>query len=112
MKPLELAKKYMDIVFGTNDFDQLRYILADNLQFRGPLYSFDTANDYINSMLESPPQDFKYELIKTYESRTSACLVYKFSKPGVSTIMTQVFETDNKKIKTIILVFDTAAFNQ
>jgi len=110
MRPLELAQKYMDIVFSTGNFDQLRRILTNNLQFRGPLYNFDTAEDYISSMQADPPKDFKFQVLKSYEDSSSACLVYKFSKPGVSTIMTQTFDTDNNKIKSILLVFDTGAF--
>ena len=110
MSPLELAQKYMDIVFTSGDFNQLRHILSDDLQFRGPLFNFDTADEYINSMQSAPPKDFEYEVIRAYENNSSACLVYKFSKPGISTTMTQVFETDNDKIKSILLVFDTSAF--
>ena len=110
MRPLKLAQKYMDIVFTTGNLDQLRHILADDLQFRGPLYSFDNANDYITSMKKDPPKDFEYEIIKTFKDSSSVCLVYKFSKTGVSTIMTQTFEVAGGKIKSILLVFDTSAF--
>lgn len=112
MEPLKLAQKYMDIVFRTGNFDQLRQILADDLKFRGPLYNFDTAGNYINSMKTDPPKDFEYKMIKTYEDNSSACLVYEFAKPGVSTIMTQTFEVEHDKIKSILLVFDTANFRQ
>ena len=100
----------MDIVFLTGDFSQLKHILADNLKFRGPLYNFDTAEDYIKSMQDAPPKDFKYQVIKSYEDSSSACLVYRFSKPGISTIMTQTFDTDNDKIRSILLIFDKSAF--
>ena len=53
---------------------------------------------------------FSYELIKSIEEATSVCLIYRFTKPGVSTLMTQWFEMENDKIKKITLVFDTAAF--
>ena len=110
MTPLELAQKYMDYIFKSGDFEGLERLLADDLQFRGPLYNFDTANDYVNSLRADPPLGFDYEIIRTYVDNSSACLVYKFSKPGVTTTMVQTFETDNKKIKSILLVFDTSAF--
>ena len=112
MEPLKLAQMYLDIVFKTGDFDQLQQILADDLKFSGPLYSFHTAGNYINSMKTDPPKDFEYKMIKTYQDNSSACLVYEFAKPGVSTIMTQTFEIEHNKIKSILLVFDTAAFRQ
>ena len=110
MKALDLAQKFMDIVFTTGEFDKLRNILADDLQFRGPLYNFDTAEDYINAMKAAPPEDFEYEMVKSFGKRSSACLIYKFTKPGVETVMTQVFEVENQKIQKIILIFDTAVF--
>lgn len=110
MKALELAQKYLDYIFLHEDYSSLRKIFADDLVFRGPLYSFDTAEDYINSMLNNPPKHFEYELLKSYEDETSACIIYKFSKPGISTMMTQTFEVENGKIKSILLVFDTKAF--
>ena len=110
MTPLELAQKYMDCVFKSGDFESLRQILADDLKFRGPLYHFDTANDYVSSLQNDPPVDFDYEILKTFADISSACLVYKFSKPGVATTMMQTFDTDNHKIKSILLVFDSRAF--
>lgn len=110
MKALELAQKYLDCIFFNKDYSSLRKIFADDLIFRGPLYSFDTAEDYINSMLKNPPKDFSFELLKSYEDETSACIVYRFSKPGVSTMMTQTFEVENGRIKSILLVFDTGDF--
>ena len=111
MKALELALKYMECVFQTNEFENLRDILAEDLKFKGPFFSFNSANDYINSLQKDPPLGFNYKIIKTYEDNSSACLIYKFSKPGVTTTMMQVFKTDEERIKDILLVFDTAVFN-
>ncbi len=112
MTPLDLALKYMDLVFKTGKLDLLRNILAEDLQFTGPFFSFKKAIDYINSLKEDPPKDFKYEMIKTFSDDTFACLVYWFSKPGIRTIMTQVFEIKNEKITKILLVFDKEVFKQ
>ncbi|MEO9851580.1 MAG: nuclear transport factor 2 family protein [Reichenbachiella sp.] len=111
MTPLELAQKYMDIVFNTGDLGQLRTILARDLQFSGPFYSFDSADSYIASMLANPPEGFDFEVIQFYEDETSACLIYNFTKSGISTPMTQLFETDKDRITSILLVFDTRAFD-
>ena len=110
MNPLKLAKKYMDCVFKTGDLETLRNILADDLKFNGSLFNFDSADDYVNSLQNDPPKDFEYEIIKSYEDNTSACMVYLFSKPGISTFMTQTFWTSKGKITRILLIFDTVAF--
>ncbi len=110
MTPLELAEKYMNCVFKTRDFEELKTILSDDLQFGGSFYNFESADQYINSLRNDPPEDFEYEIIKRYADTSSACLVYQFSKPGVSTCMAQVFETTDGKISRILLIFDTGAF--
>ncbi len=110
MNPLELANRYMDIVFSTGEFDELHDVFTDTLKFKGPLFQFENPSDYIRSLKHDPPLDFKYEIIQSFENKSSACLVYKFSKPGISTMMTQTFEITGNKISGILLVFDTKAF--
>jgi hypothetical protein len=111
MKPLEFAQKYMDILFSESDIDELNPFLAEDLHFRGPFYQFDSANDYLDALKSDPPKAFHYHIIHSYQDRSSACLVYQFSKPGVTTPMAQMFEIENNKIKKIVLIFDTNAFN-
>ena len=111
MTPLELAEKYMDCVFKTGNLEELRNILSDDLQFRGPFFHFDSADDYVNSLRNDPPENFEYEILKSYTDNSSACLVYQFSKPGVSTPMTQTFEAIDGKISSILLIFDTGVFH-
>ncbi len=112
MTPLALAHEYMDCVFQTGDFDRLRLILADDLKFTGPFHNYDSADDYIDALQTDPPADFNCEMIRSYADHSSACLVYRFSKPGVATTMVQLFDTSNEKIQRIRLVFDTDAFRQ
>jgi len=111
MKPLELAYKYMEILFSDKDMDHLKTILTNDCKFVGPFYQFNSAVDYINSLVKDPPVDFEYEIITSYEDDNSACLIYKFSKPGISTTMAQLFEVSGNKIYRIQLIFDTAPFH-
>ena len=110
MTPLKLAEQYMNCVYKTGDWEALRNILADDLKFSGPYFNFDSADEYVNSLRNDPPKDFEYQMIKNYEDISSACLVYQFSKPGISTSMSQTFWTNDGKITRILLVFDTGAF--
>ena len=109
MKPLELAIAYMDIVFTGQNIDWLSHVLADNFTFKGPFYEFDTAAGYIKSLKSDPPEGFHYEIIEGFERSSSACLVYQFSKPGISVPMAQPFEMSNGKIGKILLIFDSGA---
>jgi len=112
MKPLELANMYMKVFYGGGSIESLKDLFSDKFSFKGPFYEFSSADAYIESLKSEPPKDFEYKIIEAYENDTSACLVYQFSKHNISTPMTQIFEVANGKISNILLVFDTAAFNQ
>ena len=110
MKPMELALKYMEIFFSGENIEELRPLFAEDFTFRGPLYEFNSAQDYIHSLKLDPPRGFTYEIIGSFENSSSARLVYRFTKPGVSTLMAQLFEVSDDKINKIVLVFDTGVF--
>ena len=111
MNPLELAYKYMEISFSEKDLNLLKNILTNDCKFVGPFYQFNSAQDYIDSLFQDPPINIKYEVIKTYQDDHSACLIYNFTKPGITTKMTQIFEVSENKISGIQLIFDTKPFS-
>jgi hypothetical protein len=41
MSAIELALKYMEIVFSGKNLSELKFILSDDCKFVGPLYKFD-----------------------------------------------------------------------
>ncbi len=51
-----------------------------------------------------------YKIIESFENDSCACLIYQFSKEGISVPMVQLFEIDDDKISKFVLIFDTAAF--
>lgn len=110
MSPLDLVLSYMEIVFDGTSVGALCPLLAEDCTFEGPFYQFDTAEAYIQSLEAEPPEGFEYRIIQTFERESSVCLVYHFSKPGISVPMAQVFEISEGKISKILLIFDTGAF--
>lgn len=110
MTPLEIANKYMEIFYSGAALDELHQLFDKQLNFKGPFFEFHTAEEYIASLKSSPPDNFKYKIIETYQNEDSACLIYNFSKPGIATVMTQSFKVTDNKISEILLVFDTGDF--
>jgi len=111
MKPMDLALKYMEIFYSGKNIDRLYQLFSDDFIFNGPLFKFDSAKGYVKSLMDDPPKGLTYKIIQTYESESSVCLVYEFSKPGISCVpMAQLFETRKNKISRILLIFDTQAF--
>ncbi len=110
MNPLELAQQYMDIIFLGGEIENLRPLFTPEFTFNGPFYTFESAEEYIVSLKADPPEGFQYQIIRSYQDESSACLVYQFSKPGIRTMMAQLFEVHQDKISKISLIFDTKAF--
>lgn len=100
----------MKIVFSGKNLDSLYEILSKELIFRGSLFEFNSAEEYINSLKLEPPLDFEYEILQTYENKNSVCLIYQFTKNNISTPMAQLFEFSNDKITKIQLIFNANIF--
>lgn len=110
MTPIELAKNFMEIFYSGQNPDELGSLLSSEFTFEGPLYKFDHVTDYIQSLKNDPPIDFQYSVIAEYENESSACLLYQFSKPGITVPMAQYFEITRGKISHIRLIFDARDF--
>jgi len=110
VKPFDLANHYMEIIFSGENLDELHQIFSQYLSFTGLFFQFIRADDYINSLKDDPLLDFNYEIIKSFEDENSACLIYRFIKHDVETIMAQLFELKDDKISRIELIFDAINF--
>jgi len=110
MSPLELALAYMACFYGEVPLEKMRDLLADDLEFRGPLFEFDSAKAYFDSLMSDPPINVRYEVQEAYEKGNSVCLIYSFMKPNVETTMAQQFEFYEGRIKRIQLIFDSKVF--
>ena len=110
MSALDLALQYMQIFYSGKELDRLSSILHADLKFRGPLFQFDTAWEYIASIKADPPVACSYRILHTFEKENVVNLLYDFYKPGITTTMSQLFEVRNDKIIRIVLIFDSAVF--
>ncbi len=110
LTPLDTVMKYMDIFYSDEDLSQLNNLFAEDMIVQGPSYQFETAKQYIDSLVTSPPIDCRYEMIESFEKGSIVCLVYLFKKGDLSSNMSQLFEVVNGKITRILLVFNTRDF--
>ncbi len=107
MTNLELAYRYMEIFYSGKDLGRLFDLFSDNLMFNGPLFQFESAKEYIDSLKSSPPKGMSYRILQAYENKTHVCLVYQFTKEDVSILMAQQFKINGDKISEIHLIFDS-----
>jgi len=110
MKPLQLARRYMDIFYSGEQIEALMDILAEQCHFKGPLYEFYTSRDYVSSLLKDPPKNMSYQELSALECGNSACIIYQFVKGSIETPMCQYFIVGDGKIIDILLIFDTHVF--
>ncbi len=110
MTPLDLAKGYMDALFGEPDLDRLATLLHPDLTFTGPLVTFDSADEYLDALRTDPPHGWRYDIIDTFGGDQTACLICHFAKPGLATPMTLHVTMRDGKICGILLIFDTGLF--
>lgn len=108
--PLHLAKRYLEIFCSGEDLDRLYPLLADDLRFQGPFHEYASARAYVEALKADPPRGVRCTILGAYEQSGSACLVYRFTKPGVDTLMAQQFEVERERIGKMVLIFNTAAF--
>ena len=110
MQPIELAKKYLSIFFSGQNMDELLKIFSENLSFIGPFYQFQSAREYVQSLIDDPPKDMSYHIVREFENENCACIIYEMEKGKIKTPMAQIFEVFEGKITKILLVFDSKVF--
>lgn len=111
MAPLDAALKYMDIFYSGRELARLYEIMADELKFEGPFFHFDSARNYIESLRSDPPLGCEYKILHAFENGQTVNLIYQFSKPNISTPMSQLFKVRDGKITEVLLIFDTGQFS-
>lgn len=107
----EIAENYVQCFCG-NDVQGLAALLAPGLRFTGPLYNFNSAQDYLESLENDPPEECGYEIFSVTENEDCVALFYKLSKPDRVISIAQLFRIERQKIQETVLVFDTRAATQ
>jgi len=71
-----MALMYMKLFYPGTDIEEVREILAEDLSFAELFHKFNSAEYCINSLTEDPPGGMRYKVIKCFEDKKSACLIY------------------------------------
>ena len=108
----ELVKRYLDIFHSGERMERLFDILSPELNFHGPFFQSKDAKTYVDNLSAAPCENCRYRILQTFEEPPYVNVLYEFSKPGISTLMSQLFRIDGDQIAEIVLIFDTGAFQQ
>lgn len=105
MTKREIAERYLQCFCGS-DIEGLVPLLAHDLQFTGPFHSFNSAEDYLESLKRDPPEHCDYKILSATENEESVALFYEYRKPKQIMSIAQLFRIETQKIQEILLVFD------
>ena len=100
---------YLDIFVNAGPFGGLHELFHRSLKFRGPLFSADSARDYIAALERDPPTGVDYDLLSSFEKGAEAVLVIRFKKPPKETLMSVWGRFSGNKINELRLIFDPGA---
>ena len=97
--------------FCEGDISGVEAVLALNLQLTGPLYTFKSRDEYIQSLKEDPPKPSRYRILEIAESETGISVFYEYNELSGCLTIAQFFKLRGEKILEILLVFDTKCFS-
>ena len=92
--------------FCDGDVDGLANLLAEDLQFKGPLYEFHSRDAYMACLKNDPPEQCSYRALTIIESEDIVSIYYDYQKPNGTISIAQLFKFRNQEISEILLVFD------
>jgi len=109
MSHQELAIEFIK-KFCAGDIEGLALLLSENLQFKGPLFQFNSREAYLLSLKQDPAQPADYRVISITESPDHISIFYDYEKNEGSITIAQLFRFKDQKICEILIVFDGREF--
>ncbi len=97
--------------FCKGDISGVEAVLASDFQLTGPLYTFKSRDEYIQSLRDNPPKPSRYEILEIAESEVGISIFYEYHKPSGRLTIAQFFKLRKGKIGEILLVFDTKSIS-
>jgi len=75
----ELSVRFAE-AFCASDLDALATLLAPSFHLQGPLAQFENSRDYLNSLLEDPPEPAPCRIIRVTGSGDEAAILYEYGR--------------------------------
>lgn len=105
----EIALKFIEY-FCAAKVECLASLLSSDLQFTGPLFSYNSAADYLAALRDDPPASADFKIMHISENTNSVAVFWQYQKETSEHAMAQLFTFENGKISKIKLVFDASPF--
>jgi len=106
MLPVDTVMRFLKIFFSGNDYDDISYLLNNEFLYESPIFSTESAEEYINRLKNSPRIDSSYTILKIFNDSGFINIIYEYKKGEIATPVSQLFELKDGKISTILLIYD------
>lgn len=102
MQSKTLAKKFVEY-FCNADLDGIDSLLSTQFHLKGPLFEFDSKQDYLDSLNGNLEADLESEILSVIGNTDEASAFYRYR----GNLIGQLFRCNEGKIYETVLVFDT-----
>ena len=93
--------------FCNGDINSLAELIAEDLKFKGPLFTFDSKEAYLEALYDDPPGKASCKIINITTNEDSVCVFYNYGKGDSHLTIAQHFKFLDNLIAEILIVFDT-----
>lgn len=115
--PSDVALGYFE-AWSKKDYDRSGAYLDENLSFKGPIDSFNTAKEYLQAIRRLAQIVVEVKTKKTFIDGKDVCFIYDLvtNTPAGTVPCAEWIHADEGKVKSIRVYFDArhfaAMFNQ
>ncbi len=95
--------------FCSGDVDGVAATLGDEFRLRGPLFEFDSREEYLQSLRDDALEKVPYSVLESTAGDDTVSVIYEYQKTSGSITIAQFFRLKNEKIVETMLVFDAGA---
>ncbi len=106
MRNRKLALAFINC-FCAGDIDGLASMLHPDFQFIGPLFTADSAEDYLTTLRADPPERSLCDIHSVTENDSSVAVFYRYEKLSGDLEIAQLFQFTERLISGIRLIFDS-----
>jgi hypothetical protein len=101
----EIALKFL-YCFCAADLDGLASLLAPDLQFRGTLHHYRSAEAYLEALRNDPPDRCGCHVLSVTEGGDAVAVFYEYRKPKETLVIAQLVRIRQQRISEVLVVFD------
>jgi len=107
----EIVESYQ-AALGKGDFVTARTLMQDNMTFQGPLDTFNTADQYLESLKRLASIIQRIDLKKVFVDGDDVCVLYDMvtNTPAGTAFIVEWYQVKGGKIASMRAVFDARPF--